>query len=61
MKVTDRMTREDRAIYNRMPLVGRLMVHRDRVSAQMMLGLTRTRTSGESVRTMQILQSGVQS
>jgi hypothetical protein len=30
------MTAEDAAIYSRMPLVGRLMVHRDRVDARVM-------------------------
>lgn len=35
-RVSDDMTREDRAIYDRMPLVGRLMVHRDRRDARIM-------------------------
>jgi len=31
-----RLTAEDRAIYDRMPFVGRLMVHRDRRDARIM-------------------------
>jgi hypothetical protein len=40
MKVTDNMTPEDAAIYARLPLVGRLMVHRDRKEARVMKSFT---------------------
>ena len=39
-KVTDHMTVYDKAIYDRMPMVGRLMVHRDRRDARIMYAHT---------------------